>query len=105
MRHQLVALRATKVKDGKGGFTEQWTEIARPWAEVTGLGGRESVMNKVLEGVTVVRVRMWHRDDIDAPCRLRHGDRLFDIRSIDDPFGTRRELLIVADDQGTKAPR
>lgn len=101
MRHQITIQRPSQVDDGNGGYTTKLDALAKPWAEVIGLDGRESVMDHVLRGVSVYRIRIWYRDGIDTGDQLLFGAQTLNIRSSADPYGTRRELLIIADTAGT----
>ena len=101
LRHQISIRRSDEVDDGRGGYSSEWSTVATPWAEVTGLDGRESVMEHVLQGVSVFRIRIWYRDGIAADDQIRHAGQDLNIRSSVDPFGTRRELLIIADTRST----
>jgi len=100
-RHQIIVRRPEETDNEGGGSTTTWSEIGRPWAELIGLDGRESVMNKVLEGVSVRRIRVWYRTDIDDKCQISADGLTLNVRSVADPWGTRRELVIIADTAGT----
>lgn len=101
LRHQITIQRPALVDDGNGGYETQISTLATPWAEVTGLDGRESVMDHVLRGISVYRVRIWYRDGVDTGDQVLFAGRTLNIRSAADPTGTRRELLIIADTAGT----
>lgn len=103
LHHRVAVRRAVRVKEGSGVVTS-WTTIASPWAELRALDGREAVIEQVLQGISVFRVRMWWRDDIQPKDQLLLADgRMLNVRSVADPFGTRRELVIMADTQATLA--
>lgn len=97
LRHRIEIRRPVQTDDGKGGYVTEWQDIGKPWAEVIGLQGRESVMNHALQGVAVYRIRIRHRRGIDTGDQVRFGAIELNIRSCADPFGTRRELVIIAD--------
>lgn len=101
LRHQLTIQRPSQIDDGNGGYTASLNVLATPWAEVLGLDGRESVMDHVLRGISVYRIRIWHRDGVDSGDQVLFGAQTLNIRSAADPHGTRRELVIIADTAGT----
>lgn len=97
LTERIAIRRPVKADNGKGGYTTTWSTVAEPWARVIGLDGRESVMEHVLQGVSVYQIRIWYREGIQASDQVTLGARNLNIRSCADPFGTRRELLLVAD--------
>ena len=101
LRHRITISASVETDNGRGGSATAWTPIAKPWAEVLGLDGRESVMNKVLQGVSVYRIRIRYRADIEPKQQIRFGSATLNIKSVSDPFGTRRELVIMADTEST----
>lgn len=101
LNRRVVIFTRADVDNGKGGYTTLYSKIAKPWAEVLALDGRESVMNQVLQGISVIRVRIRHRDDVTDTCELYHAGRTYNIRSAGDPDGKREQLVIVADTSST----
>src|SRR5688572_25784702 len=92
LRHRVTIRRATEVKNDRGGYTASWGELGTVFAEVEGLDGRESVMDQVLQGISVYRIRIRWREDIAEADQLRSAGRCFrdrdvNIRSIVDPDG------------------
>lgn len=115
LRHRLIIRRATETDNGKGGFTTAWASVATVRAEVQGLDGRESVMAEALQGVSVFRIRIRWRSDIRSGDQFRDAAgscfgtdnegaaRDVNIRSISDPDGRRRQLVIIADTSSTRS--
>lgn len=102
LNRRIVVFAKSEVDNGAGGWTEIYTKIAQPWAEVKGLDGRESVMNQVLQGISVYRIRVRYRDDVTDTCQIYHDGRVLNIRSAVDPDGAREQLLIMADTASTE---
>lgn len=101
-RGRVTILRQIKQPTGKGGFTSGWDEVATVRAEVLALTGRESLVEHVLQGVTIYRITMRWRGDVTPADQLRLTDgRLLNIRSADDPNQRRHDLVIIADTQAT----
>lgn len=106
LRQRIIIARADEAADGKGGFTTSWLPIAAPMAEVVGLDGREAVMERVLDGISVYRIRIrWRRSlDIRASDQVAIGSTVLNVRApAADPFGTRRELMFLADTSSVRA--
>ena len=109
LRHRIVIRHATEADNGSGGYTTVWNDLAVVRAEVMGLDGRESVMDQALQGISVYRIRIRWRSDISPKDQLRASDGCFgvapegqdhvdvNIRSVSDPDGKRRQLVIIAD--------
>lgn len=113
LRHRLSIRRVQEVPNGKGGFKSDWSEIAKVSAEVTGLDGRESVMDQVLQSISVYRIRIRWRSDVRVADQLRTKGAAFgyddkgiprdlNIRSAVDPDGHREQLVIIADTASTR---
>jgi SPP1 family predicted phage head-tail adaptor len=102
LRERVTIKRVTEVKNERGGLVDTPADIAEVWAEVKGLDGRESVMERVLQGVSVYQVRIRWRVDLkqshqlvsSGPC---FGGREVNIRSIMDPDGRREQLVIIGE--------
>ena len=101
LTHRITIRRAAQLGDGKGGFLASWTVLTVAMAEITGLDGRESVMGRVLVGVSVYRLRIrWRRGlDIRASdqVRLADGTELNITAPAADPDGQREQLVIMAE--------
>lgn len=107
LRHQITIKRPTETANGRGGYTTALPELATVSAEVTGLDGRESVMEQVLQGISVYRVRIRWRNDLKPADQMSSngscfGGRDVNIRSIVDPDGSREQLIIVGDTTSTR---
>lgn len=103
LRHKIIIRRVIEEDNGKGGYTSEWITVASPRAEVIGLTGREAVMDQVLQSVTIYRIRIRWRGDVQAADQVRHGSVNLNITSADDPDGKRRQLVIIATTEGARA--
>ena len=63
-RHRITIRRYTEVEDGKGGYKTEWAPIARVWARVEGMDGREAMIASALQGISGYRITIRWRDDI-----------------------------------------
>lgn len=101
LRQRIDLVRPTRTRNDRGGgYTTTLADLAIDVpAEVLGLVGGEAVKDKLLQGIRVYRITMRWRGDLLQSDQIRYaGDAdLLNIRSIADPDGRRRELVIVAD--------
>ncbi len=102
-RTPITIFRIAEVDNGRGGYTNQVQPVADVRAEVTGLGGSETVVNQVLQGISLYSIRIRYRTDVDAACQIRYGAVALNIKSAVDPDGRRRELVITAGSDSTLA--
>ena len=101
LRDRVDIMRATKADNGKGGYSTTWATVAAAVpAEVIGLTGTETVQEKVLRGIRVVKITLRWRSDLQPKDQLRLGGEDVNIRSAIDPDGRRERLVIIADTEG-----
>ncbi|HEV7259719.1 MAG TPA: phage head closure protein [Bosea sp. (in: a-proteobacteria)] len=93
LRRRLVLEAAVTSPDGLGGQTQSFETVAALWAQVEWLGGGEHWRRGRPEQAATHRITMRWRAGVEAGQRLRDGERLFDIRSVADPDGSRRRLV------------
>ena len=105
LRHRIAITRTVQTKQSNGSYWEVTGEVARPWAEVRSEGGKEAVMDQVLQGIAVYRIRIRWRGDVKASDQIDYSGsaKPLNIRSADDPDGRREQLVIVADTASTRA--
>ena len=105
MRHSITIRRPQHVPDGKGGYRTVWSTVLVARAEVEGLDGRESVMGRVLDGVSVYRFRLRWRAGIEirASDQVKFAGRDLNIKApAADPNGRRRQILFLAETQSAR---
>jgi SPP1 family predicted phage head-tail adaptor len=93
--------RPSQTDDGHGGYNDGWTNVAIGIsAEATPLDGREAMIDKVLQSISVYRFRIRYRAGIRVDDQIRLDGAELNIRSAVDPDRRRRQLHIVADSAG-----
>jgi len=85
--------RANDVANGAGGFHRTWATIAMAWAKITPTGGKEALFADTLRSVQGFRVEILFRTGLTPVDRFLWGERVLNIRSIEDPDGRRRDLV------------
>ncbi len=84
LRHLVTIERRVETDDQVGDPVERWQLVARAWASVEPLSGRELVMQQQIHSEVSTRIRVRHRfaGEPDAKMRVKHRDRLFNISHI-----------------------
>ncbi len=95
MRRRLTLEGAVATPDELGGTTQIFEALAAFWAQVEWLSGTEQWRQGRPEQIATHRVTLRWRGDVDAGKRLRDGSRVFDIRAVADPDGSRRRLVCL----------
>lgn len=93
---------STRVSDGKGGQIVSWSDLITVWGQMIPLRGQEALAQVVVKSVQLWKVTIRYRTGITTQHRLVHDGKVLNIRSCEDPDGTRAELVIVAE-SGVKA--
>ncbi len=103
LRHRIDLMRGTLSADGAGYLTT-WSAVAVAIpAEVLSLNGRESVIDKVLQGIQIFKITIRWRCDVLDSDQIRYGALDLNIKSAVDPDGRREQLVIVADTEAAFA--
>lgn len=98
LRRRLTLEAPVALTDGVGGATQVFEAIAAFWAQLEWLSGSEQWRQGRPEQTDSYRVTLRWREDLDAAKRLRDGNRIFDIRAVADPDGSRRRLVCLVEE-------
>ena len=93
MRLRLAIERPDDVPDDSGGVTRGWQAAGACWGALTPLSGTERLMADRLESALTHRIEIRWREGVAAGQRLRAGSRVFAIKALTDPDGSRRRLV------------
>lgn len=95
LRHKIRIESPVNEQDEAGQVkVKEWALVARPFAEVLGVGGGESLRGRQIEAQTTHLVTIHWRAGILPTMRVVHEGRLLNIVRVDDPEGDRRMLVI-----------
>ncbi|MGH2343322.1 phage head closure protein [Segnochrobactraceae bacterium EtOH-i3] len=100
LRHRATVARPVRTPDGGGGAETGWETVAAVWVSITALSAAEKEAAGRLDGVATHRVVMRFRDDIRGGMRLTRGNRTFRLLASHDPDGSRRFLIVTAEEEG-----
>lgn len=98
MRRRLVLEAPVSTPDGLGGVTQSFEAAAAAWAQIEWLSGGERWRIGRPEQFGTHRITLRWRAGVDAGQRLRDGTRIFDIRAVVDPDGSRRRLVCLCEE-------
>lgn len=98
LRRRLLLEAPVTTPDGIGGATQAFETVAAFWAQLEWVSGAEQWRQGRPEQSATYRVTLRWRGDVDAAKRLRDGDRIFDIRAVADPDGSRRRLVCLVEE-------
>ena len=65
-----------------GEMIETWVRLAREWARVEGISGKEFVAAGAQQSTTTVRVTLRYRADLTASMRFKHMGKIYNIKAI-----------------------
>lgn len=83
MRHRVEIEKLVVLSDKiTGGLVKTWQPLATVWAAVEPLRGREFFEAQALQSETTTRIRIRARKGVDAKCRVKHGDTIYNVISV-----------------------
>lgn len=96
-RDKLLTLQArTQTADATGQLLETWSDVARVWASVRPLAGRELLLAKQAQARLSHRITILYRAGITPTMRAVMGSRVFHFESVINRDEANEELLIEA---------
>jgi SPP1 family predicted phage head-tail adaptor len=100
LRHRLILETASGVDDGGGGEESlTWEEVARLWAAIRPLGGREQALTGQMDGRVSHEIIMRWRSGVRPDMRLRRGGRVFHILAVMDGGERGRWLRLLCEER------
>ena len=99
LRERVTIEQATRVTDGVGGASTNWSELATVWALVMPQSGRETLTGGRVEAQQSYKIKIRYRDDVTAAMRVIWMARTLNIRSVMDP-DERKHWLVLHGQEG-----
>lgn len=96
LRHRISIGAPATGQDQYGEPVEGWTPVAEAWAEREDLSGRELFVAQQVAAEITTRFKLRHIAGLTAKQRLLLDGEAYDIKSVADPDGRRRTLIILA---------
>jgi SPP1 family predicted phage head-tail adaptor len=96
LNREIEIQEATLTGDGMGGKTKAWANLADVWAEVIYVRGHESVEADRKTPTESILIRIHFRSDITNAHRILFNGNRYDIRSVQDRDGKRKNTHIEA---------
>lgn len=92
LQQQIAGLDALGRQNRTGA---EWTKVAKLWAEVLEVSGREAERARQIVADASHAVTIRYRDGVTNEQRLLFRGRVLEIRAVLDEDGTQRELLLL----------
>ena len=100
MTLRVIIQQPSPTKDASGAPDKTWSTFAPVWAKREDLPGREVWQAMQVTAKVPVRYCIWYLEGLTTAMRLVDGDRTFDIKSVADPDGLRREMTLLCEEAG-----
>lgn len=96
LRHQITLQQAVESQDAYGAVTVVWSDVATVRAAYEPQSGKEAYAEAQQQAEAVVRFRIRYRAGIVPKMRILFDGRVFDIQSVIDVYGRRKQLQLMA---------
>ena len=100
MTRRVTIQQSSPTKDASGAPDKTWSTFASVWAKCEDLQGREIWQAQQVTAKIPVRYRIWYLAGLSPAMRLVDGSQVFDIKSVSDPDGLRREMTLLCEEAG-----
>jgi SPP1 family predicted phage head-tail adaptor len=97
-RHRLTLLEPVETLNDQGGAKITWQAGAVFWGQIEALTGSETLEGVQLGGKVATRITLRWRSGVSARQRLSLGARIFALRAVFDPDGSRRRLICLCEE-------
>ncbi len=95
LRHRIAIQQRTTDQDDYGQQLDQWDDVARVWADIEPLNGRELLAAAAVQAETTHTVTMRYRPGITPQLRINYNGRLFNILNVLDDNERHRTLTLL----------
>lgn len=82
LRHRCSLQRQERVPDGMGGYSQEWVELRKVWAEITMPTGRTSVVARQIVNLVTAEIRVRPAADLVAQLRIIHSGTTYLIEAV-----------------------
>ena len=100
LRLRLVLEKPVATPDGAGGATLAWSGVGIVAADLTPVRAEERGRGEGIADLTLHKVIIRYRSDVEAGDRFRIGARTFLILAVSDPQEDGRYLQCLAEEEG-----
>lgn len=83
LRHRVELQAQVSTQDAQtGAMTVAWTTVARPWADIAPVSGREFIAAAAEQSEVRGRITIRYRGSVDATMRIVHRGRYYNIQAV-----------------------
>ncbi|WP_085523853.1 phage head closure protein [Tuberibacillus sp. Marseille-P3662] len=97
LKYRIVLQEFKPVRDNDGIITEKWVDTKSIWAQKQGVSGREYFAAASVNAEQTVKWHIRYRNDVTPGMRIREGDVSYDIKSVIDETGLKKELVLMTE--------
>ena len=95
LNKRVVIQQRSRARTAMGAEDDVWVDTATVWAGITGVSG-SAYFSALKNGVEIThKVTMRWRSDVLADCRIKYGNRYFEIVFPSDPEEAHESLEII----------
>lgn len=96
LRHRVTIQALQQTRNEWGEFVTDWVDVARVWADVRPLSGREFIASQQVQSKVTARITIRYRAGIAASQRVLQRDTTYNIEAVlPDPEMGREYLTLM----------
>lgn len=101
LRHPVIIEQPADVVDDTGSAESKWIELARRFASILPLSGRELLEAQRVQSSATHTITMRRFSGLKTTMRIRHREQYFDINHIGDVQGRNHEVKLLCTESPT----
>jgi SPP1 family predicted phage head-tail adaptor len=82
LRHRMTLQRRAVTRNRDGDVLQKWVDVAKPWAAVEPVSGREFIAAAASQSKVSTRITIRYRAGVNHDMRILHRDRIYNIEAV-----------------------
>ncbi|NTW70675.1 MAG: phage head closure protein [Eubacteriaceae bacterium] len=95
LRYKISIEAYTPTRDSYGAEIASWNEVAKVWAEVAPLSGKEYFSSKQVNSEVTTKITIRYLEGLNTKMRIAFKNRIYDILSIINPEERNGSLVFM----------
>lgn len=95
LRHKVAIQERVEVQDTHGDMVVTWCPVAKVWAAIEPLSGREFIAAAATQSKVTARIILRHLSCIEASMRIEHGGTRYAIEAVLPDKDSGREYMTI----------
>jgi SPP1 family predicted phage head-tail adaptor len=96
LRHKVTLQTKTLTTDGQGGSTATWSDVTTLWCAIEPTKGYERYQAMQMQTPITHKITTRYAASVTTACRLKFGDRIFNVVEVINTEERNRFLIIKA---------